>query len=91
MNGQVKRFDPEQSLPPKQIGWIVDPKNPDPFVLVEQYPPCEERIKRLKRVCGGHVMQPFCKAIHAFIITDCVHCGILARVSPSHTSNQTIE
>lgn len=77
MNGQVKRFDSEQGLPPKQDGWITDPKNPDPFVLVEQYPPCVERIKRLKRVCGGHLPKPFCKAMHTFVITECVHCGLI--------------
>ena len=38
VNGEIKTYDPENGLPPKQEGWIVDPKDPNPFVLVEQYP-----------------------------------------------------
>ena len=76
INGQSKTFE---ILPPKRDGWIIDPNDPNPLVLVEQYPPCEERIKRLKTVCGGHLQKPFCKAKSTFVIKECIHCGILAQ------------
>ena len=79
VNGEIKTYDPENGLPPKQEGWIVDPKDPNPFVLVEQYPACDERIKKLKSVCGGTLLKPYCKALRTYVIKECVHCNILAQ------------
>jgi hypothetical protein len=79
VNGQIKECDESLGLPPKQEGWIHDPQNPNLFVLVEQYPPCPNRIKRLKSVCGGTLLKPYCNAMRTFVIAECVHCNILAQ------------
>jgi len=85
-NGKTREYDPNGPLPPVTNGWILDPKNPDPYLHVEQYPLCNVRTKKLRRVCGGTLLEPYCKTKRKFVTVECVHCEQIVQSSESSDS-----
>lgn len=66
------------------VGYVRDPENPQIAVLVEQFPPCLHRKTRLKHCCNGRVLTPYCTQMSTFLVTECVHCSILAEHLRQH-------